>query len=60
MRCPPSKFVSPHLRAIVNAFAAPVDGWLLHSPPTQQHANHITKLKTFPVSTLWTYFDLST
>ncbi len=22
------------------------------------HTNHITKLKTFPVSTLWTYFDL--
>ncbi len=40
------------------AFAAPVDGWLLHSPLTQQHADHITKLKTFPVSTLWTYFDL--
>ena len=40
------------------AFAAPVDGWLLHSPPTQQHINHITKLKTFPVSTPWTYFDL--
>jgi hypothetical protein len=40
------------------AFAAPIDGWLLHSPPTQQHANHITKLKMFPVSTLWTYFDL--
>jgi hypothetical protein len=40
------------------AFAAPIDGWLLHSPPTQQHADHITKLKTFPVSTLWTYFDL--
>jgi hypothetical protein len=40
------------------AFAAPVDGWLLHSLPTQQHSDHITKLKTFPVSTLWTYFDL--
>jgi hypothetical protein len=40
------------------AFAAPVAGWLLHSPPTQQHNNHITKLKTFPVSTSWTYFDL--
>jgi hypothetical protein len=40
------------------AFAAPVDGWLLHSLPTQQHTNHITKLKTFPVSTSWTYFEL--
>ncbi len=40
------------------AFAAPIDGWLLHSPPTQQHVDHITKLKTFPVSTLWTHFDL--
>jgi hypothetical protein len=38
------------------AFAAPVDGWLLHSPPTQQHTNHITKLKTFPVSTLLDLF----
>jgi hypothetical protein len=38
------------------AFAAPVDGWLLHSPLTQQHTDHITKLKTFPVSTSWTYF----
>ena len=41
-----------------NAFAAPVEGWLLHSPPTQQHTGHITKLKMFPVSTFWTYFDL--
>ena len=40
------------------AFAAPVAGWLLHSPPAQQHNDHITKLKTFPVSTSWTYFDL--
>ena len=40
------------------AFAAPVEGWLLRSPPAQQHTNHITKLKTFPVSTSWTYFDL--
>jgi hypothetical protein len=31
---------------------------LLRSPPTQQHTNHITKLKTFPVSTSWTYIDL--
>jgi hypothetical protein len=41
-----------------NAFAALVEGWLLHSPPAQQHTDHITKLKTFPVSTSWTYFDL--
>jgi len=27
----------------------------VHSPPTQQHTDHITKLKTFPVSTSWTY-----
>jgi hypothetical protein len=40
------------------AFAASIEGWLLRSPPTQQHTNHITKLKTFPVSTSWTYFDL--
>ena len=38
------------------AFAAPVAGWLLHSPPAQQHNDHSTKLKTFPVSTSWTYF----
>jgi hypothetical protein len=38
------------------AFAAPVDGWLLHSPPTQQHTDHLTKLKTFPVSTLLDLF----
>jgi hypothetical protein len=25
------------------------DGWLLHSPPAQQHTNRIIKLKTFPV-----------
>ena len=40
------------------AFAAPVAGWLLRSPPAQQHNDHIKKLKTFPVSTSWTYFDL--
>jgi hypothetical protein len=38
------------------AFAAPVDGWLLHSPPTQQHTSHINKLKTVPVSTLLDLF----
>ena len=32
--------------------------WLLRSPPAQQHNDYITKLKTFPVSTPWTYFDL--
>jgi hypothetical protein len=32
--------------------------WLFHSPPTQQHTDHITKLKTFPFSTSWTYFYL--
>jgi len=37
------------------AFAAPVEGWLLRSPPAQQHTNHITKLKTFPAVTSWTY-----
>ncbi len=40
------------------AFAAPIAGWLLRSPSARQHNNHITKLKTFPVSTFWTYFDL--
>jgi hypothetical protein len=52
-----SRCLSLCYRAL-NAFAAPVEGWLLHSPPTQQHTNHITKLKTFPVSISWTYFDL--
>jgi len=29
-----------------NAFAAPIEeGWMLHSPPAQQHTDHITKLK---------------
>jgi hypothetical protein len=28
-----------------------VDGWLSHSPPTQQDTDHITKQKMFPVST---------
>ena len=27
-----------------NTFAAPVEGWLLHSPPVQQHTGHITYL----------------
>ncbi len=39
-------------------FATPIEGWLLHSQPTQQHTDHITNLKTFPVSTSWTYFDI--
>jgi hypothetical protein len=50
-----SRCLSLCYRAL-NAFAAPVEGWLLHSPPTQQHTNHITKLKTFPVSTLLDLF----
>ena len=40
------------------AFTTPIAGWLLRSLPAQQHNDHITKLKTFPVSTSWTYFDL--
>ena len=52
-----SRCLSLFFRASI-AFAAPVAGWLLHSPPAQQHNDHITKLKTFPVSTSWTYFDL--
>jgi hypothetical protein len=52
-----SRCLSLFYRASI-AFAAPVAGWLLRSPPVQQHNNHITKLKTFPVSTSWTYFDL--
>ncbi len=40
------------------AFTTPVAGWLLRSLPAQQHNDHITKLKTFPVSTSWTYFGL--
>jgi hypothetical protein len=40
------------------AFAAPVDVWLLHSPPTQQHTDHITKLKRIQFPPSWTYFDL--
>jgi hypothetical protein len=39
-------------------FAAPVDGWLLRSPPAQQHTNQTTKLTTFSSSHIWTYFDL--
>ena len=39
-------------------FAAPVDGWLLRSPPAQQHTNQTTKLKTFSCSHIWTYFEL--
>ena len=46
----PATVLSLFYRASI-AFAAPVDGWLLHSPPTQQHTDHITKPKTFPVST---------
>ncbi len=38
------------------AFAAPIDGWLLHSPPTQQYTDHTTKPKMFPVSTLLDLF----
>ncbi len=52
-----SRCLSLFYRASIT-FAAPVAGWLLRSPPVQQHNNHITKLKTFPVSTSWTYFDL--
>jgi hypothetical protein len=33
-----------------------VEGWLLHSPPAQQHNDHITKLKMFPVATLLDFF----
>jgi hypothetical protein len=39
------------------AFATPVDGWLLHSPSTQQHTDYITKLKRFSFTLSWTYFD---
>jgi hypothetical protein len=46
----PAAVLSLFYRASI-AFAAPVDGWLLHSPPTQQHTDHITKPKTFPVPT---------
>jgi hypothetical protein len=53
----PSLCLSLFYRASI-AFAAPIAGWLLRSPPAQQHKDHITKLKTFPVSTSWTYFDL--
>jgi len=38
------------------AFATPVDGWLLHSPPLQQYTDHTTKPKKFPVSTLLDLF----
>jgi hypothetical protein len=40
------------------SLSAPVDGWLLHSLPTQQHTNHITKLKRFqfhPLGLILTY-----
>jgi hypothetical protein len=52
-----SRCLSLFYRASI-AFAALVEGWLLHSPPAQQHINHTTKLEMFPVSTSWTYFDL--
>jgi hypothetical protein len=42
--------------SITFAFAVHVDGWLLCSLPTQQHTTRITKLKTFPVSTLLDLF----
>ncbi len=35
----------------------PIEVWLLCSLPAQQHIDHITKLKTFPVSSSWTCFD---
>ncbi len=49
-RCPllltiASRCLSLFYRAS-NAFAAPIEeGWMLHSPPAQQHTDHITKLK---------------
>jgi hypothetical protein len=37
-RCPLSPtFISQAVQSIT--FAAPVDGWFLHSPPAQQHTN---------------------
>jgi hypothetical protein len=53
----PATVLSLFYRASI-AFAAPVDGWLLHSPPTQQHTDHITKPKRFQFPPSWTYFDL--
>jgi len=51
-RCPVALLPS------INHIHRSIKGWLLRSPPAQQHTDHITKLKTFPVSTSWTYFDL--
>ena len=48
-------FCLPSPSAVLSLFT---ECWLLHSPPAQQHADHITKLKTFPFPTSWTYFDL--
>ena len=55
----PATVLSLFYRASI-AFAAPVDGWLLHSPPTQQHTDHITSpsRKCFQFPPSWTYFDL--
>jgi hypothetical protein len=53
----PSTVLSLFYQASI-AFAALIDGWLLHSLTTQQHTDHITMLKMFPVSTSWTFFDL--
>ena len=63
----PNLSAPPIVRCVVEAFSAgPPSRFAVHHhrlfvallPSIQQHTNHITKLKTFPVSTSWTYFDL--
>jgi hypothetical protein len=39
-------------------FTTLINGWLLSSPPAQQHTNWTTKLETFSCSHVWTLFDL--
>ena len=53
----PATVLSLFYRASI-AFAAPVDGWLLHSPPTQQHTTTSPSRKRFQFPPSWTYFDL--
>ena len=53
----PAAFLSLLSRKSIT-FATPVDGWLLCSPPAQQHTHSTTNPKTFSCSHIWTYFDL--
>jgi hypothetical protein len=58
LRRPPSEFFIPHPVALIpsidNLFRS--RQWLDVGSPAQQHTNHITKLKTFTVSTLLDFY----